>query len=206
MKLPFWSGFFKALGFEFKEIDSIQGKSGIDHKIIGLALNEERKTIVIVQNEQDARILSMAQVDIEVSHPGYNILMIRPIPINLSNIITSVGVMLGSTSFGKSDLIQISKPEKDGQLNEVLKDNISQIITAASPQFEIIQKTNLNVIPILKETIQQLGKIKFINNIPDDDFRIDIQELFNFNPVAMDVPLGNCCHWQRTQRSEAICD
>ncbi len=84
MESNFWKGFFEALDLNIKNIDELQGASGIRHKVLSVGVDEKLKRIVIVQDEQDARILSMVQADVQARIHNYNILMVRPISINLS--------------------------------------------------------------------------------------------------------------------------
>jgi hypothetical protein len=192
MKANFWKGFFKTIDAEYKNIQQIQGASGIKHQILCLGIDEEKKRIIIAQNEQDARILSMVQADMQARIKDYNILMIRPVPINLSSSFNLLAVLFGSNKLTQADMVSISKDEDKNQLNES-KSKIEKAFKAVNPQLEIIEKTQLNLLPIFKELVHQLSHLKFLNELQSEGgFSINFNELLNFNPIIYDSAVGVC--------------
>lgn len=192
MEVKFWQGFFKALNCEFKPIEKIQGASGIIHRILCLGLDEAKKRIVIVQDEQDARILTMVQADLQAKIKGYNVLMVRPVTVNLSMAFGAIALALGSYKLTRDDIKGLSNNEGDSQkLIEENKERFADLIKVVSPQIEIIQKTKLSAVPIIKEVVQQLSHIKILQNLESDDV-LDFGELMTFNPVIYDTALGIC--------------
>ena len=192
--MEFWKGFFESINCEYKDVTEIKGASGINHKIIGLGVDENLKRVIISQNEQDARILAMAQADIQARMKGYNVLMIRPLPINLSKAFFQFSMLFGKSSINSNDL----KPKLDENGKKVLngdfQNKFEHIIKEVSPQFDIIGRTNLNMVPIFKELVQQLSNLKFVQELggENDDFNIDFQELVTFNPIVYDTNVGVC--------------
>jgi hypothetical protein len=193
METSFWSGFFKSINCEFKNVTTIQGDSGIQHSILALGIDEEMKRIVIVQDEQDARVVSMVQADVQAKIPDYSILMVRPISINLSTAFTSLALLFGS--YKLTDL-HLANFKTEGEPDEVVEKNkgkIEELVNLVNPQIEIIQRTKPNLVPIFKEIIQQLSHLKFISGMTSGQkFEMDFQELMNFNPVIYDTTLGIC--------------
>lgn len=195
MLVNFWDGFFKTLNFETKGIRAIQGASGIKHKILSFGINEEQKRIILVQDEQDARILAMVQADVQAKIKDYNILMVRPVSINLSTAFSSVALLFGTNKLTKADLQKFAKEGDNGDV-EVIQDNKKQfedIFQALNPQIEIIQKTKPNLVSVFKETVQQLSHLKFLGKLENEEnFSIDFEEILNFNPIIYDTSLGIC--------------
>lgn len=194
MKANFWQGFFRSIGCEYKSTDFIQGASGIKHTILCLGIDEVKKRIVVVQDEQDARILSMAQADLQARIKGYNVLMLRPVPINLSTAVATIGMLFGTNKLTTKDLNQLSA-NGDNQ-NAILTENkakLENILNSINPQIEIIQKAKLSAVPVIKEVIQQLSHVKFITELnSNDNVVFDFEQLLNFNPVVYDTALGVC--------------
>lgn len=194
MKANFWQGFFNAINCEFLEAIEIQGVSGIKHKILCLGIDKNQRRLVVVQDEQDARILTMVQADIQAKIKGYNVLMVRPVPINLATAIATMGVLFGSYKLTQSDLQNLS--DKKEETNAIIQENkgkIENLINTVSPQIEIIQKTKLSIAPIIKEVIQQLSHVKFLTDLKaNENFTMDFEQLISFNPVIYDTALGIC--------------
>lgn len=193
MEKTFWDGFLKSLGFESKKIKAIQGASGIKHKILALGVDETKKRIVIVQDEQDARVLTMAQADIQATLKDYNILMIRPVAINLSMAFGSVAMLLGTSTLTQFQLEAFSKKGEPEDVVEENKTKLENIINSFGPQIEIIQRTKPNLVSVFKELVQQLSHVKFIGDLEKQvPYSIDFNELLTFNPVVFDTSLGIC--------------
>ena len=194
MEENFWKSFLLGIGCEQKEVKEIQGASGIYHPISCLGVDELKKRIIIVQEEQDARILAMVQADLQAKIKNYQVLMVRPVPINLATAVTTIGALFGSTKLSSKDIANLSN--KNDETQNLIKENkgkMEQIIYSLNPQIEIIQKAKLNIVPIVKEAIQQLSQVKFIKNLQiDDQFSFDFSEILTFNPVIYDVALGIC--------------
>lgn len=193
MEKTFWDGFLKSLGFEPKKIKALQGASGIKHKILALGVDEEKKRIVIVQDEQDARVLSMAQVDIQATLKEYNVLMIRPVAINLSMAFGSIALLLGTSKLTQFEVEALSKKGETEAIVEENKSKLENIINSFSPQIEIIQRTKPNLVSVFKELVQQLSHVKFIGDLEKQvPYTLDFNELLNFNPIIYDTSLGIC--------------
>lgn len=193
MHQNFWNGFYKTLNCEYKEVSEIKGLSGIVHQVNSMGINHDEKRIIISQNEQDARILAMAQTDIAGRLKDYNVLMVRPVPINLSKTFTHISLLLGSNIMSLKDLSEGNKDGSDDDIVNKNKEQIESIFKGISPQIEIIQKTSLNLVPIFKELVHQLSHLKFIQDLEDkDQFEVDFGQILGFNPLVFDNAAGVC--------------
>lgn len=193
METNFWDGFFATLDCEVKKIKEIQGASGIRHEILSAGVDEKQKRIIIVQDEQDARILSMVQADVQAKIKNYNVLMVRPVSVNLSMAFSSAALLMGTYKLTQTDVESFSKKGEPDAVVEANKKKIEEVISLISPQIEIIQKTKPNLVSVFKEIVQQLSHLKFLGSIErNESYSIDFQELLNFNPVVFDTNLGIC--------------
>ncbi len=193
METTFWEGLFLTLGTEYKDINSIQGASGINHNIQCLGIDENKKRVLIVQNEQDARILAMAQMDIQSRYKDYNILMLRPVPINLSHAFIGLLELFGTVKLSQKELNYLTLNDESDDKNRIRKDRIETAFKSISPQLEIIEKTSLSLVPIFKELVHQLSHLKFLNGFSDiENFSIDFKEMIGFNPIIYDSAVGVC--------------
>ncbi|MCW2119045.1 hypothetical protein [Flavobacterium sp. 7A] len=193
MKSDFWTGFFNALDFDVKNVEELQGASGIRHKILCAGVDESKKRLVIVQDEHDARILSMVQADVQANIKNYNVLMVRPVSINLGIAFSSVGLLLGTNKFTNEDLADFSQKDDENNIGQLGKEKLEKIINTVSPQIEIIQKTKPNLVSVFQEIVHQLSHLKFLQNIEENtNFSLDFHEILTFNPVVYDNNLGIC--------------
>lgn len=193
MESNFWSEFFKALDFEVKNVKELQGASGIKHKILSVGVDEIKKRIVIVQDEQDARILSMVQADVQASIKNYNILMVRPVSINLSIAFSGIGILMGTNKFTQDDFAELSEKDENNIVALRGKEKLESIINFVSPQIDIIQKTKPNLVAVVQEVVHQLSHLKFLQNIEhNNNFALDFEEILGFNPIIYDNSLGIC--------------
>lgn len=193
-KSNFWEGFYKALNAEYKDVKELKGISGITHRINSMGINHDEKKIIIAQNEQDARILAMAQADIQARMKGYNILMVRPVPINLSRVFTHLSLLMGKNVMSLKEL-SAKGDESEENIESKYKSNIEKVVNDINPQIALIEKTSLSLVPIFKEVVHQLSHLKFIQNMEDSDskdFNLDFGELLNFNPLIYDTGSGVC--------------
>lgn len=193
MEPTFWNGFLQSLDFETRNVQVIQGASGIKHQILSLGVDEKQKRIVIVQDEQDARILSMVQADVQAQVKEYSILMVRPVSINLSSAFSGMAMLLGGFKFTQKDLQELSQRGEAEDINTATKSNLESLISLVTPQIDIIQKTKPNLVSVFQEIIQQLSSLKFLQNIDEgNNFVFDFEEILTFNPVIHDNSLGIC--------------
>lgn len=193
-EFDFWEIFLNAVNCEFREAKEIQGASGIKHKVLCIGVDNEKKRIVIVQDEQDARILAMTQADIQAKIKGFNVLMVRPVPMNIATAVSAFGLLFGTFKLTQNDFKSLSNEKNDTEsIVQENKNKIEDLLNTISPQIEIIQKTKLNIVPIIKELVQQLSHVTFLANSEDDgNFSMDFEKLLGFNPLAYDTTLGIC--------------
>lgn len=193
MVTNFWKGFFEALDLEIKNVDDLQGSSGIRHKVLCAGVDEKLKRIVIVQDEQDARILSMVQADVQARIKDYNILMVRPISINLSTAFQGMGLLMGANKFTKQDFADLSGTNGTEEKAKEGKEKLENLLNFVAPQVEIIQRTKPNLVAVFQEIVSQLSHLRFLQNLEENnDFTIDFQEILTYNPVVYDNNLGIC--------------
>lgn len=194
MEGNFWNGFFTAINCKYRDVNEIQGASGLKHKVLCVGVDDSKKRLVIAQDDQDARILSMTQADIQAKIKGFNVLMVRPVPINLRTAFIALGSLFGSSQLTDTGFQMFSN--SDGQSNDLIqanKEKIESLVNTVSPQIEIIQKAKLSIVPIIKEVVQQLSHLKFINDAQEQEhFTMDFGQLLNFNPVVYDSTLEIC--------------
>ncbi|MES2765546.1 MAG: hypothetical protein V4642_06755 [Bacteroidota bacterium] len=193
MEINFWDGFFRTIDCEFKDIKELPGASGIKHKILYLGIDHNKKRIVVAQEEQDARILAMVQADVQAKIKDYNILMIRPIPINLVNAFHHLSLIFGSYEVTQTQLETLSKKPHNELLLEQNKPQWEHFLDVLNPQIATIQKTKYNLVLIFQELIQQLSHIKlFAKSSETKEFSLNFEEILKYNPVVYDAALGIC--------------
>lgn len=135
----------------------------------------------------------MVQADVQARMHNYNILMVRPISINLSTAFQGVGLLMGNNIFTKKDLDELAVKDEKNEIAKEGKEKLENLLNFVAPQVEIIQRTKPNLVSVFQEIISQLSHLRFLQDIEENNnFAIDFQEILTYNPVVYDNNLGIC--------------
>src|SRR5688572_7077149 len=100
----FWDNVLKAVDASPRPATSIRGASGINHPVIALGVDEDRRRLILISGEHDARTAAMAQTDVQSVLPNMQVLIARPIAVDLSGLARTVIRMLGRSSFSPDEI------------------------------------------------------------------------------------------------------
>lgn len=182
----FWKNLLKAADASPVPARPIRGASGQRHEALALGIDDNKKRIVIVSGEHDARSAALVQYDIQAAIQGYQVITIRPAAVSMSKFAQALKVLRGS-------------PQLDDKTMELLgKDGLTPMVQAGlGPLKSIHEKINLKMLPQMLDLIQQLAQIKFESSDFKDSsgkakFSFDLTRLVDFDPIAHDREWGVC--------------
>jgi hypothetical protein len=187
----FWNNVLKAAEANPRTESSIRGASGIYHPAVALGIDESRKRLLIISAEHDARTAAMAQIDIQAALDGIQVLVARPIAVDLSVVARSISESLGRSVFTTEDLGALSVN------NEALSETIRKHFDPALAPLAFLGQIPLNVLSQWMSSLQQLGLIAFGQSIDEkapqnNKITIDIDKLAKLNPLDRDNHFGVC--------------
>lgn len=122
----FWRGFLRVIGTEPQEVTSMTGATGVSHPVLIGGRDDVRSRLVVVAPCQDAREAALVRADLQAGTPTSQVLLIRPVLIDLPAIARSLRQALGRGDFRMTDL-----QSPGGQVSEAPLDTIGLPIARA---------------------------------------------------------------------------
>lgn len=195
-KKHFWNTFLTALETVPREAKEVRGASGFVHPILAVGVDEARKRTIIVSGDPDARTAALAQSDIQAAMPSSNIVMARPVALNLQSIALSAVSQLGSPRLPLSIIELLNQPETKERGEKLIRDLLQDTMERTGRPFKYVP---LNTLSFWKELIQQFSLIQF-EGFSQKDGQPDImrtavvifERLLLYDPVATDRSGGVC--------------
>jgi hypothetical protein len=186
----FWTNLLKAGEADPRPASSIRGASGIQHPVVALGFDEDRRRLLIVSGEHDARTAAMAQIDIEAALENTQVLVVRPIALDFTNLARVLVGMLGRDTITQDDIASL-KPDTDA-----FSGAVSRQLDSVFAPMNFISNIPLNVLAQWMNSIQQLAYCNFSLDDTEDPakkrFRIDLRRLADLDPVEHDSHFGVC--------------
>jgi hypothetical protein len=187
----FWNNVLKAAEADPRTENSIRGASGIYHSALAFGVDEDRKRLLIISAEHDARTAAMAQIDIQAALNGVQVLVARPIAIDLSKVAQSISESLGRSVFTHEDITALSANSEAA--GEAVKRHFDAVITPLN----FLGQIPLNILAQWMSAVQQLGLITFSQftdqKAPNNNrLTIDIDKLAKLDPLEQDNHFGVC--------------
>lgn len=199
-KSAFWRGMLKAVGTQPKQTKRIRGASGLYHDVLAVGVDEERKRLVIISGEHDARSAVLAQTDIQAAIGQMCAVTVRPVTANLATAAKLLRSVLGKSelSVGESESSQLDfgRLEQFTQSidakgrREKLDYSIPSIIAFPG---NIKLNSSAQTLQFLQQLVElRIGLKERDGNGESNDFTIDFSRLLNSDPIADDVAYGVC--------------
>jgi hypothetical protein len=186
-----WDKIIMAAGAEPREATSLRGASGIQHAALAIGVDDARRRLIVISKEHDARSAALAQADIQAGLRSLQVLVARPVAIDLSAASRNITSILGRSILGAQDL-----GNKD-LIEEALKPSAERL----GLTFALAASSAL---PHLLEAIVQLSKLKFVPQAQgsdepesiatkdDNPLVIELDELNKWDPTEHDRRFGIC--------------
>jgi hypothetical protein len=186
----FWTNVLKAAEAELKPASSIRGASGIQHPVIALGFDKDRRRLLIVSGEHDARTAAMAQIDIEAALENIQVLVARPIALDFTGLAKTLVGLLGRDTLTQDDIASL-QPNAD-TFAGAIKEHLGPVFAP----LDFIPNIPLNVLAQWMNSIQQLAYCNFNLDDTEDAAKkrvsIDLRRLADLDPVEHDSHFGIC--------------
>jgi hypothetical protein len=154
-QILFWTNVLRAAEAEPKAARSIRGASGIQHPIVALGFDEDRRRLLMVSGEHDVRTAAMAQVDVQAALENTQVLVARPIALNFTSLAKMVVSMLGKETITSDDITGLAS--KPGDFSDAIKEALGPSLAP----LDFISSIPLNVLAQWMNSIQQLTYCNF---------------------------------------------
>jgi hypothetical protein len=190
MDQTFWQNFLNAVEATPQPQKTIRGASGIVHSFVEVGVDEDRRRIVLISGEHDARTAALTQVDIQAALEKTRVLVARPLALNLSQLAQSLMLLLGRSAITSQDFANL--PTNNEAVNAV----IETVLKPSLAPLDFVSKIPLNAVAQFMQSIQQLARVSFTLEEPDDPSKrrmiIDFSKLAEMDPVEHDNFYGIC--------------
>jgi len=103
-RFAFWTNLLRALETEPRKADFVRGVSGLEHPVIAVGVDDARRRLLLVSGEHDARSAAIAQLDIQRAIEAVQVVIMRPIAANLSQIARQIVDFLGGPDVAQEQL------------------------------------------------------------------------------------------------------
>ena len=102
----FWSSLLRAVEAEPKGPTTIRGASGASHDVAAVGVDEDRRRVVLISNEVDARSAALAQTDLEAALTPYRVVVGRPVLFDVPRLARRVTQISGRELLDPAALAQ----------------------------------------------------------------------------------------------------
>jgi len=79
----FWGNILRAAETTPHQLEIVRGASGINHPVIGIGIDAQRKRLIVLTKEVNARAASLVQADIQLANPEMKVIVVRPVPVSI---------------------------------------------------------------------------------------------------------------------------
>jgi hypothetical protein len=189
VKIAFWTNLLRALETEPRKADFVRGVSGLEHPIIAAGVDDARRRLLLVSGEHDARSAAIAQLDIQRAIEAVQVVVLRPIAINLAPIAEQFVNFLGGPTVAPAQWQERLKALPDsGQLQEAMAQNFSRWAGG-------LDVAALNWVAQIMQVVQQLSMIEIETSDTAGGSAagtLRFERLIKLDPAELDRHLGVC--------------
>ena len=183
-----WKSISSAIGAEIREATSIQGRSGQDHPVQAIAVDDKTNRVVIFSAEPSPRIAALMQGDVQATLPDAHVLVARPVIFDLSAIAHRV-----AKSGGLDVQALFRGHDAKNEMPKTIAERIGPII---KPLFETASKVPLPISVQLMDVIEQAKNLHWKSADPSAptiaDFLDVLLSATTLDSAAVDRQLGIC--------------
>jgi len=108
----FWRNLLIAAETDVRDASTIRGGSGIDHPVVAVGVDDTRKRVVVISGDADARSAALAQSDIQAALGSVQVVVARPIVMNLADAAKALTTVAGGPNFDISKLQLLTDKEQ----------------------------------------------------------------------------------------------
>jgi hypothetical protein len=182
-RAEFWNAVLRAVEVEPRSAKMIQGASGAEHPIVAVGIDEERRRVVMISGEGDARSASLAQTDIQAAMPSLHVMMARPIAVDLAEFVRALSGLAGS--LGRAELDRFTR--NPSSIETEMRRLAETLNAEARSLFRPFRTASLDLIGVCREVIQQHAE-SLASDLPASY----LGKLLALDPASLDRSLGIC--------------
>lgn len=157
------------------EAHDLRGASGVRHPLLAVGTDEERRRLVVVSMEHDARSAALAQADLQMAFPGVQVIVARPVLVGVSSILIPEAINGAEKDVIKERLSEHLEKTKERGRAILPKDS-------AAHDWMSMHFANLTRLVLLATLEEEL----------DEEFKLDLKTAAEEDPIAQDRELGVC--------------
>lgn len=205
----FWPNVIRSVEAEPRPGKAIPGKSGFEHPVVAVGVDEKRRRLIMISGDPDARSAAMAQTDVQARFPDYSVILARPIAVNLGRMADAVAKALGTPTLSLASLPNWTPPPAmSKKVKEKLEKKFQEKWTAILEDgfggtFHVLEYASVNPIAAWQEVISQLSHLQFVG-VPAPDLAtatgipehtsptVQFGGLIALDPAEIDRRLGVC--------------
>lgn len=185
-----WHQYLRAVQVSPRSESTLTGASGIKHNLIALGVSESTKRIAAILPAPSGREAALAQADLQLAYPDWNIIVARPATLSLAAFAVRVSEFIGSPHVLLSDLTSLAQRQDDVQA--FFKSTFERGLWASAP---------IGFLPYLQQAIQQLENVRFqnpasITGTSQEEILatpiVDLTRLIEHDPIGEDLMYGVC--------------
>lgn len=197
MGASLWDGIARTLGAEPREYTVIRGASGVDHQLLSLSVDEPGNRLILVSADPDPRIAAMMQVDVKATVPSTQVLVARPIAIDLSVIARTLVAQFGLTVVsaqqfkdGLNEWNCLPTEEREKRFKELVSGFLPPIVSA-------FKNVSLPTVSQIVSVIQQASKfdwegLRESGKDNPDEGQLSLAPLLDVDNMRADREHGIC--------------
>jgi hypothetical protein len=196
---PFWQGLAKALQTEPRDDTTIRGATGLEHKVLQIAVDEKTDRLLVITAEPDPRMAALVQHDVQSTlSPKTRVLVARPLIVDLGVITRKLVEVIGRRAFRMSDLNRqinrmnsMPQAQRDAFTHSLLDE-------IAGPLGEVFKHAPLPPLSQILAFVQQAahfdwpGTFKQAAGAKRPNPLISLDALTRIDTIAADVAAGVC--------------
>jgi hypothetical protein len=192
----FWPSLLKAVGTEARDLPGLRGASGINHEFAAVGVDEKGGRLVVISGEADAAGAAMAQADIQAAMEEVNVIVARPVIIDLASVGKSIEQASGKPALTAGDITQLQQAQeaKDEELQAQLNEQMAEWFAPLAQQIANARAVgSISFVQGLGQFMEQLTKMKW--QMPADDpgaVIADFSKLLIDSTPHTDSQLGVC--------------
>jgi hypothetical protein len=192
-----WRSLTKAIGAELKEVQSIQGASGLEHPVQALATNEAAGSVIIVSADASPRVAALMQADVQAIMPDTKVLVARPVIIDLAIVMRRLLAPLGSST-PTMDHLKVISEQYNSKTPEIRqKEMIGFLSESFAPVAQGLKNLSLSTINQIVDVINQASSIDWTDvgdriKLGTNEKTLDVSPLWNLDNTATDRKYGVC--------------
>jgi hypothetical protein len=192
----FWETVLRAVETEPRPATSILGASGLRHPLLAVGYDENRRRLVLVSGEHDARQAALAGADVHAALPSTQVIVARPVAMNLAPIAKALVEAAGKPEVPFAAISKLGSTPR-----EIQKEVASFIERTLGPIGYLYEEIPMGFVNQVMQFVQQLGKIQLIRARPGENVEegkefesasVGLSDLAKLNPIADDCAMGVC--------------